>query len=95
VLDLSVNTGGKIAHVGGTVFGLGYGYLLKRGIRFETPSFSRRKLKVVHRQGATTATNLYNEETRMNMLLDKISKSGYDSLSQVEKDELFKLSKRS
>ena len=94
VLDLTVNTGGKIAHVGGTLFGLTYGYLLKRGIRFETPTFSRRKLKVVHRQNNATVNNNYNEETRMNMLLDKISKSGYDSLSQIEKDELFKLSKR-
>ncbi len=94
VMDLSVNTGGKIAHLGGTLFGLAYGYILKRGIRFEPLSFNRNKLKVVHKQTADNTTGNYNEETRMNLLLDKISKSGYDSLSKAEKEELFKLSKR-
>jgi membrane associated rhomboid family serine protease len=31
VFDFSVNTGGKIAHIGGALMGLGYGYELKNG----------------------------------------------------------------
>ena len=31
VFDFSVNTGGKIAHIGGALMGLGYGYGLKNG----------------------------------------------------------------
>jgi hypothetical protein len=35
-----------------------------------------------------------NEQKRIDEILDKISKSGYDSLSREEKDLLFKASKR-
>ena len=31
IIDLSVNTGGKISHMGGALFGLVYGYYLKNG----------------------------------------------------------------
>lgn len=31
VFDFSVNTGGKVAHIGGALLGLGYGYGLKNG----------------------------------------------------------------
>jgi membrane associated rhomboid family serine protease len=98
VIDLSVNTGGKISHVGGAIFGLTYGYYLKRGKDLFDLSLltKRKKMKVAYRQGVDDA---YNEgrlasEKRMNELLDKISKSGYDSLTKKEKDELFNLSQK-
>lgn len=99
VIDLSVNTGGKISHVGGAAFGLLYGYSLRQGKDLSQLRFGLRrksKLKVLRGDqdfgfsGSTTT----DEETRMNQLLDKISKSGYDSLSKKEKEELFRLSQK-
>ncbi|MDX2172747.1 MAG: rhomboid family intramembrane serine protease [Bacteroidota bacterium] len=101
VIDFSLNTGGKIAHIGGAAFGLLYGYNLKRGVDLFNFSFFKKskpkKLKVVSYN--KTKDEIYNEnmvisEHRMNELLEKISKSGYDSLTKKEKDELFKLSQK-
>lgn len=100
VLDFSLNTGGKISHIGGALFGLLYGYFLKRGIDVFDVSFltkKKSKLKIVSYN--KTPDDVYNEkkksgEIRMNELLDKISKSGYDSLTKKEKDELFNLSQK-
>lgn len=100
LIDFSVNAGGKIAHVGGVLFGLTYGYYLKRGTDlFQFNLFSRRKsaLRVVSRQRASDQA--YNErrvseEQLMNELLDKISKSGYDSLTKKEKEILYRLSQK-
>lgn len=50
IIDLSINTGGKISHLGGTLFGLLYGYYLKRGNDLFDFSFTPKKkshLKVV------------------------------------------------
>lgn len=99
VIDLSVNTGGKISHIGGALFGVLYGYYLKKGIDlFNLDIFSSRKkkLKVVsnNTRSGYSSTKYDNSEQVMNEILDKISKSGYDSLTKKEKDELFKLSQK-
>ena len=99
VIDFSINSGGKISHVGGAIFGLTYGYSLKRGLDLFNFSFLTRKkskLKVVKDPGYDDRrhANKQNDEKRMNELLDKISKSGYDSLTKNEKDELFNLSQK-
>lgn len=99
-IDFSLNTGGKISHIGGALFGLAYGWGLKKGIDFFDFKFltkKRTKLRVVGK--SPRSEELHNEnkkagEKRMNELLDKISKSGYDSLSKKEKDELFNLSQK-
>jgi membrane associated rhomboid family serine protease len=93
IIDLSVNTGGKISHIGGALFGVLYGYNLRKGVDlFNLDIFSRRKnkLKIVSK----SQSGYYNSEQVMNEILDKISKSGYDSLTKKEKDELFKLSQK-
>ncbi|MGZ3899298.1 MAG: rhomboid family intramembrane serine protease [Bacteroidia bacterium] len=100
IVDFSLNTGGKISHIGGALFGLSYGYFLKRGIDIFDVRFlakKKKKLKVVSYN--KTPDDVYNEqrvnsELRMNELLDKISRSGYDSLTKKEKDELFNLSQK-
>jgi len=100
VIDFSLNTGGKISHIGGTVFGLLYGFYLKRGIDlFDFRFLTRKKSKLKVVSYTKTIDDVYNEnklakESRMDELLDKISKSGYDSLTKKEKDELFKLSQK-
>jgi membrane associated rhomboid family serine protease len=100
IIDLSVNTGGKISHIGGALFGVIYGYYLKQGTDlFELSLVPRKKkqLKVVsHNKSYNDSFNQKksSDEQTMNELLDKISKSGYDSLTKNEKDELFKLSQK-
>jgi hypothetical protein len=98
LIDLQINTGGKISHIGGALFGVLYGYQLKRGRDLSDISFLKRKpktkLKVVSNTSSQKKGNSPNEEATMNALLDKISKSGYDSLTKAEKDLLFKLSQK-
>lgn len=100
LVDFSFNAGGKISHLGGAAFGLLYGFYLKKGIDLFNFSFLTRKktkLKVVSYN--KNIDDVYNEkrlndEAMMDELLDKISKSGYDSLSKKEKELLFKLSQK-
>lgn len=98
IIDLSVNTGGKISHIGGALFGVLYGYQLKRGVDLFDFAFLKRKknkLKVVsYNPNKPKDVKIQNEEATMNSLLDKISKSGYDSLTKNEKELLFKLSQK-
>ncbi len=108
VFDFSINTGGKIAHIGGGLFG--YFYILRykqgkdmtRGINSLLEGlFSlfrpRPKIKVTHRR--TDSDLDYNmrkadEQKEVDRILDKIAKSGYSSLSAREKEILFRQSKK-
>ncbi|MDO8998247.1 MAG: rhomboid family intramembrane serine protease [Bacteroidota bacterium] len=99
IIDLSVNTGGKLSHVGGALFGVLYGYNLKKGVDvFNINIFNTRKkkLKIVSNNSGNKGFSgkQSDSEQTMNEILDKISKSGYDSLTKREKDELFKLSQK-
>lgn len=102
VIDLNDNTGGKIAHIGGALFGLLYAVLYKRGTDLSAiiTSFSKvfsakGKMKVAYKRSATDED--YNAskiqlQHKIDEILDKISKSGYESLSKEEKEILFKVS---
>ncbi len=99
IVDFAANTGGKISHIGGAAFGLLYGYGLKHGKDFLSFSFmSKRKspLKVSHKHGYEVVSEgkINNDSKYLDALLDKISKSGYDSLTKKEKEDLFKLSQK-
>lgn len=100
MINFSINTGGKISHLGGVIFGLVYGFSLKKGTDLFNVSFIPRKksrLRVVsHNRNSDDAYNekRVNDEATMDELLDKISKSGYDSLTKKEKELLFKLSQK-
>lgn len=107
VLDFSINTGGKIAHIGGALFGFLYvsqfkkGKDIGKGFNRLMDSFfnlfkSKSKLKVTHRKVPKNDID-YNtlkvkEQEDVNRILDKISKGGYDSLTKKEKEILFKMS---
>ncbi|WP_298828710.1 rhomboid family intramembrane serine protease [uncultured Capnocytophaga sp.] len=80
------NAGGHIAHLGGALVGFLYALHLKGGFRRLLP---KRKAKTAY-QGKYP--NQATEE-RINTILDKISKSGYDSLTKEEKKFLFVASK--
>ncbi len=105
VIDFSVNTGGKFAHLGGALFGLIYAYNLKNGKDWS--SFLNRsakvksKMKVVHKSQNSTESysnqshsRSNNDQETLDGLLDKIKKSGYDSLSKSEKELLNQLSRK-
>lgn len=107
VLQLLIaNTGGHIVHLSGAFFGFLYVYLLKKGIDitkpFSTISFkksAKKKTPFSKVHVNKTTSNLSKtaksdvEQKRVDDILDKISKSGYDSLSKDEKEFLFKLGK--
>jgi membrane associated rhomboid family serine protease len=108
IMDFSVNSGGKLAHIGGAFFGYFYTINLRHGrdigkgfngiIDFFVTAFKpRKKLKVTHKKVATEYE--YNKiktdhQASINSILDKISKGGYDSLTKEEKETLFKESQK-
>lgn len=108
VMDFSINSGGKLAHIGGAFFGYFYTMNLRHGrdmgkgfnriLDFFVTLFKpRKKLKVTHKKVATEYD--YNaikveHQQKINHILDKISKGGYDSLTKEEKETLFKESQK-
>ena len=108
VLDFSVNSGGKLAHIGGAMFGYIYTFSLRRGhdlgkglnkiIDFFATIFKpRKKLRVTYKKSKTEYE--YNKaraahQEQINRILEKISKGGYDSLTKEEKDLLFRESQK-
>jgi membrane associated rhomboid family serine protease len=108
VLDFSVNSGGKLAHIGGALFGYLYTLNYRQGrdlgkwisrmidsiVTILKPS---PKMKVTFRKQADEYE--YNKvkterQEQINIILDKISKGGYDSLTKDEKDILFRESQK-
>jgi membrane associated rhomboid family serine protease len=96
------NAGGSFAHLGGALFG--FLYVRKASNKdiklFDGISnFFKKKekpLKTVYKskekQQKTTNTNLNQQQ--IDTILDKISKSGYDTLTPSEKEFLFKQGKK-
>lgn len=94
VIDFSVNTGGKVAHLGGAFFGLAYAWQLKKGndwMRFL--SFKPRQEAKVY-QMKSAQKKVVNEEKTLNEILDKINRSGYESLTKQEKETLQKIASK-
>lgn len=106
------NTGGHLAHIGGSVFGFLYIRLLQNGtdlskivsnvIDYFVSLFTPRKstpFKKVHKnvnqQPKANTPKAQKDITQQQIddILDKISKSGYDSLTKEEKEFLFKVGK--
>lgn len=98
------NAGGHLAHIGGA--GLGYLYASQLqngrdiGIRFEqlwtgiTAIFSsKKKIKTVYKSAKKPTSKPTDNQKKIDAILDKISVSGYESLSKEEKDFLFNAGK--
>ena len=101
------NAGGNISHLGGAIFGFAYTTILQKGLDIGSwlekltdwimgifqPS---RRIKMVHKKsafsGKSSSANAPRQEV-IDTILDKISRSGYSSLSKEEKETLFKASK--
>jgi membrane associated rhomboid family serine protease len=108
IMDFSVNSGGKLAHIGGALFGYLYVLNIRKGrdigkwINKALDSIAtlfkpRQKLKVTYKKPANDYD--YNKvkaehQVKINIILDKISKGGYDSLTKDEKDTLFRESQK-
>jgi len=89
------NAGGEISHLGGALIGFIYIKQLQRGhdwIGVIANLFkSKSKLKVVSKNPSKNSSDLPRQED-IDLILDKISRSGYDSLSKQEKEILFRAS---
>tara|TARA_B100000575_G_scaffold259781_1_gene232268 strand:+ start:28148 stop:28981 length:834 start_codon:yes stop_codon:yes gene_type:complete len=90
------NSGGHIAHLGGALIGFFSGTRMKNGINI----FSYLKMnnssyqKIRNNQEKVSNENLKNNNQRkIDRILDKISESGYDSLTREEKRLLNEASK--
>lgn len=119
------NTGGRLAHLGGAVFGFLYARQLQKGNDWskgfyavtdffgELISPKKSKMKVASRKTtssksssrSSTGSNYKtsvpqpkkhdaDHQKKIDIILDKISQSGYDSLTKAEKEYLFNASKK-
>ena len=90
------NAGGNFAHLGGAALGFVYIRNLNKG-RDWSKAFLKKarspKFKV-HKNEKIKYNDMAPDQEYIDAILDKISQSGYKSLSKKEKDALFKASKR-
>ena len=103
------NAGGHLAHIGGAILGFYYVKQLKNGTDIGKPFrnlidlviniFKKKpKIRAVYRKETNKKKN-HNifvkspNQKRIDEILDKISLSGYESLTQNEKDFLYKSGK--
>ena len=100
-----VNSGGHIAHLGGALYGYLFAVSLKHGrdisliFNIDFPK-KKKNLHVTKNKYRTRSDWEYNyikkqDNEKLDKILDKISKRGYDSLTEEEKKFLFDSSKRS
>lgn len=96
----SSNPGGPLAHMGGFLFGYIYITLFRHKLlpKFDPASWFRPKPKVTYRSSTIKTDEQYNIEKKqrqeeIDRILDKIKESGYQSLTEREKEILFRASK--
>lgn len=95
------NAGGRIAHLGGALFGFLYvQQASNKEIDILKPlknlfKKQQKPLKTVYNSGkkAKKTSPKSENQQQIDAILDKISKSGYDTLTKAEKDFLFKQGK--
>lgn len=103
------NAGGWIAHIGGAIYGAWFGMSFRQGKDiskwydklmdwFRNLFKPKPKMKVYSYSKKPVSDEKYNDlklekQKKIDRILDKISKSGYESLSKEEKDFLFNASK--
>lgn len=94
------NAGGNIAHLGGAFMGFMYGYFINKPAKKHVFIREEKVFSVVHvaqKKVQELTTDPEKEdvvEEELNQILDKISTSGYESLSKYEKRRLFKASQK-
>lgn len=100
------NAGGNIAHMGGALYGFLFIKALRSGTDLGRPVvrflewfpglFKKRSpIKVSYRNNGSTPSGSYTpDQKEIDDILDKISRSGYESLTKEEKQKLFKASQK-
>ena len=96
------NAGGHIAHLGGALFGYLFALQLRTKKRssngFANPFKRKKKVRVTHKNipkdDQTYNVNKAKNQVQIDKILEKISKSGYSSLTKEEKEILFSASKK-
>ena len=94
------NAGGEIAHLGGALMGYLYirqlqnGVNMGKGIIDILNIFNKNKKKDIFKEEETNEIKKDISQDEIDKILDKISDSGYKSLSNNEKDKLFNASKK-
>lgn len=99
------NAGGNLAHLGGALAGFLFIYFLKQGTDLGKPInacidfigrvFSKKKhihVGFYNKSKSNAATADVPNQKDIDTILDKISRSGYESLTKEEKQKLFKAS---
>jgi membrane associated rhomboid family serine protease len=92
-----LNAGGSVAHLGGALLGFVFIKQLQAGNDWSKIFQKRKTLKVVKKsqaQPSAVTSSPIPEQELIDEILDKISKSGYDSLTKQEKEQLFKASNK-
>lgn len=99
------NPGGMIAHLGGALFGFLFIKQLRKGNDYSKPFmkvvdglgslFKKKpalKVKYTNKSKRSAPARPVSKQDEIDAILDKISKSGYESLSAEEKNKLFRAS---
>ena len=97
------NAGGRISHLGGAILGFVYANKLSKGndigLFFERfwkkglTFFYKKNLKTIYKsdnRSSTIKNKFQHNQAQIDHILDKISNSGYESLTKKEKETLFK-----
>lgn len=100
---LTENTGGHIAHLSGSVVGFVFAMLIKKGIDISAIFTFRKKKnnsfkkvyknKPVKKYQSVRVSDVNFTQRQIDEILEKISKSGYESLTKEEKEFLFAANK--
>lgn len=98
------NAGGHLAHLGGSLLGFVMTHYFNQGSGLISwtkglmTTKQERPLKTVYKSAEKKSyrkkESKSEEQARIDSILDKISKSGYDTLTKEEKDYLFKAGKK-
>ena len=110
VIDLlamtSDNAGGHIAHIGGALFGMWFASRIRNGKDLTAPmnrlidwfvNLGKPKMRVTYKRNETDYeynARKHQESVDLDTILDKLKRSGYESLSAEEKKRLFDASKK-
>ncbi len=104
----SENAGGHIAHIGGALFGIWFATRMRAGKDFTEPMnrlvdkcvnlFKRKpRMRVTYKRNETDYeynARKHQEAEDLDAILDKLKRSGYESLSADEKRRLFDASRK-
>lgn len=99
------NAGGYFAHIGGIAFGYLYGLYIKNKVVNKKPNIfikikryfinlsnkrkAKQREKIIKKEKKQKEKKEQAKQEKINLILKKISESGYSSLSNEEKDLLF------